>query len=261
MAIVLNAGETFNVSCPNGDRPILKIGEKIPDEKNTLVKVLKIKNEVVTLGPFKTGNLTFSLPCSSSNIPIEATVKELNPEAASQHYSSLNPEKVDYPLSFFILIIFLILSALGSFLYLKNKRKNKLIPSEKKTPVKDPRLELEKYLLHCETNIKNPENKHFHESYTLLRKFLEKENKLNTRSLTTGEFLGTFRALALQQSTNQKLLSQLEYVLKTSDDVRFAGRVVSSQMWQDYLSKTKAIFLAFPKKEESNKAKENGKKG
>jgi len=260
MTIELNAGETFDVSCPNGDRPILKIGDKLPDENNTLAKVLKIKKEAVTLGPFKTGNLTFTLPCSSSNVPVEASVKELNPQAAAQHYSSLNAEKVDYPLSFFILILFLILSTIGSFLYLKNKRKIKVIPAEKKATPKDPRSELEKFLLHCETNIINPENKHFHESYKLLRKFLEKENNLNTRSMTTGEFLGTFRALGLKQSKNQNLISQLEYVLKTSDDVRFAGRVVSAQMWQDYLSKTKAIFLAFPKKVESNKEKEYGKK-
>jgi len=260
MGIEINAGETFDVSCPNGEHPVLNIGDKLPDEKDVLLKVQNIKKEIVTFGPFKTGKLSFNLPCSSSSIPVEASIKELIPQAAAQRYSSLNAEKVDYPLSFYILILFIILSIVGSFIYLKNKRKNKTVQPEKKAPPKNPRSELEKHLLHCETSIHNPETRHFHETYKLLRNFLEKENKLNTRSLTTGEFLGTFRALGLQQSRNQNLVSQLEYVLKTSDDVRFAERVVSPEMWQDYISKTKIIFLAFPRKESTNKNQETGKK-
>lgn len=260
MAIEINAGDTFDVSCPNGERPILITGDTLPNEKDILVKVLKIKQETVTFGPFKTGTLIFSLPCSSSNIPIEAKIKELNPQVSHKRYASLKAEKIDYPASFFVLCFFIVLSILGSFLYIKHKGKSLQPKAEKKIPKSNPRSELEKHLLHCETNIKTPEVKHLHDTYKLLRKFLEKENNLSTRSLTTIEFIGTFRAIGLKQSKNHNLLSQLEYVLKTSDDVRFAKKSMSPQIWQDYISKTKAIFLAFPKKDELPQNKNQEKK-
>ncbi len=260
MAIEINAGDTFDVSCPSGENPILSIGDTLPSEKEILVKVLKIKKEIVTLGPFKTGTLNFSLPCTSSNIPIQATIKELNPQVAHKRYTSLKAEKIDYPASFFVFCLLIILSLIGTFLYLRHKKKNLQPKVEKKTSKINPRSELEKHLLHCETNVKTPDVKHLHDTYKLLRNFLEKENNLSTRSLTTIEFIGTLRAMGLKQNKNHNLLSQLEYVLKTSDDVRFAKRSMNPQMWQDYLSKTKAIFLAFPKKDELPKNTNQEKK-
>jgi hypothetical protein len=61
--------------------------------------------------------------------------------------------------------------------------------------------------------------------------------------------MGTFRALAMQQSTNQNLVQQLEYVLKAADDVRFAGKIFTDANWTDYLANCRAIFYAFPKPE------------
>ena len=49
MAIEINAGDTFDVSCPTGERPILIIGDTLPNEKDILVKVLKIKKETLLL--------------------------------------------------------------------------------------------------------------------------------------------------------------------------------------------------------------------
>ena len=259
MEINLNAGETFDVSCPEGDRPLLSEGERIPKDQNFLVKVLKIEKNVVTLGPYKTGKLSFSLPCQKSNQSIEATVQELNPQISAKHFPPLAPEKVEYPLGFFILLLVLIIFLIGTYFFIQNKKKKSISVPEIKKTSKDPRTELEKHILYCESIVKNPENEHFHETYKLIRKFLEKENNLKTRSLTTDEFLGTFRALALTQSSNQTLLSQLEYVLKTSDDVRFAGKPISSESWRDYLSKARIILNSFPKKEELSKNNKRGK--
>lgn len=249
MAIEINAGDTFTVSCPIGEHPILSTGDTLPDEKEILAKVLKIKKEVVTLGPFKTGNISFSLPCSSSNLAVHVNVKELDPKVASQRFAPLNAEKIDYPLSFYIACFLIVFFVFGSFFYYIKKRKPKVTFQVKKKNNFDPRAELEKYILHCEINVQNPESAHLHEIYKCLRNFLENELNLSTNSLTTGEFIGTFRAMGLTQSKNQNLTSQLEYVLKIADDVRFAKKTISSNVWQDYLIKTKAIFLAFPKKD------------
>jgi hypothetical protein len=261
MAIEINAGDTFNVSCPIGENPILSTGDTLPDEKEILAKVLKIKKEVVTLGPFKTGTISFSLPCSSSNVAVQANIKELDPKVANQRFAPLNAEKIDYPLGFYIACFLIIFSVFGGFFYYINKRKNKVTFEEKKKNNFDPRVELEKYILHCEINVQNPESAHLHEIYKYLRHFLENELNLNTNSLTTGEFIGTFRAMGLTQSKNQNLISQLEYVLKTADDVRFAKKTINSKLWQDYLIKIKTIFLAFPKKDipKSSDKKENSR--
>lgn len=260
MPIEINAGETFNVNCPTNERPILVFGEKLPDSKNTLAKVLKIQKETATLGPYKTGSILLTIPCSNSKLSIEVNVKELNSTDTSRRFSSLNAQKVDLPLEFFIILFALILGISLSFFYLRKKKQVQNLPKESKAPTKDPRLELKKHLAYCESTVKNPETIHFHDTYKLLRKFLEKENKLNTRSLTTGEFIGTFRALGIKQSSNQQFISQLEHVLKTSDDVRFAGKSVTPQIWQDYLSQTKAILLAFPSKDQPIKSTESTKK-
>jgi hypothetical protein len=259
MTIEINAGETFVVSCPANERPILLSGDKLPDAKNTIAKVLKIDKEIVTLGPYKAGLLTLTIPCTSTKLSVDINVKELNPMVASKRFPSLNPKTVGLPMGFLILFFALVLGLVISFFYFKKKKKA-ILSTKSQAPIKDPRMELEKHLTYCESTVKTPEKVHFHDTYKLLRKFLEKENNLKTRSLTTSEFLGTFRALGLKQSSNQQLLSQLEHVLKTSDDVRFSGKAVTSQIWLDYLSKTRAIILAFPIKDLQSKTAQSAKK-
>lgn len=243
----ITAGETPKLDCPAGQKPKLIVGDKIPTGDKPIVKVLSVGDNFVVLGPLRSGDLMVNLPCDSSVVEAKITVKPLDAKAAQQHFSALAPAPIPYPVSLFVLIA-LVLSAIAIGGYFVFRRKKQISFAKNPVrPVRDPRLELEKTLVYLEQNVTHPEAHHFHDLYKNLRRFIERELNLKTRSLTTGEFLGTFRALALQQSANQNIIQQLEYILKTGDDVRFAGKSIDDTSWKDYLGKCRAVFGAFPK--------------
>ena len=257
----INAGESFSGECPNGQTPNIHVGEKLPNIEKASVKVLKVEGSTFVLGPTKAGEIIVNVPCGESIQEITFTVNEMPPEAAMNRYKPMGTEKVEYPLTLFILIVALILAPLLGFFAYKFRKKKVHEELAKNTKKKEsPRELLEKELSFLQSNVTHPESHHFHQLYKRLRKFIEKELSLKTRSLTTQEFLGTFRALALQQSANQSLVSQLEYVLRTADDVRFAGKAFTPELWKDYLQKTNSVVAAFPKRVEVTPTKERKQK-
>lgn len=252
----LVAGETFKGSCSNEQSAQLKKGMLLPNSERAVAKVIHVEGKNFELGPMKAGDIIVNVPCGDVFESVTFTVQELPPEAAMNRYSPLGSEKVEYPLSLYFLIAAILLSPIGIVLILKKLRKKSVDKEIKASaPKKTARENLESELIFLESNVKLPESHHFHSLYKKLRKFIEKELNLSSRSLTTREFLGTFRALALQQSTNQTLISQLEYILITADDVRFAGKAFTAELWKDYLTKTRKIIEAFPKKIEEQKKK------
>lgn len=250
------AGESYSAKCPAGMKADIRLGDLLPSAEKPSVKVLQVEGESFVLGPMKAGKIVVNIPCDITYETISFTVKELPAEAAMNRYAPLRSEKVEYPATFYILIALLLSSpVLGVLAYKFKKKKSifkKALPAKIK---KTPREALEEEISFLEKNITLPESHHFHQLYKRLRKFIEKELNLKTKALTTQEFLGTFRALALQQSTNQALISQLEYLLRTADDVRFAGKAFTTELWIDYLKKTRAVLLAFPKKVEGTNKK------
>lgn len=253
---VIAAGETFKGSCSNEGVASLSKGSLLPSPERAVAKVIAVDGKNFELGPMKAGDILINVPCGDTFESVSFTVQELPPEAAMNRYSPLGTEKVEYPITLYILIALVLLSPFMLFYFLKLRRKKaQNISAASVTIKKSPRENLEAEILFLESNVKLPESHHFHSLYKKLRKFIEKELNLSTRSLTTKEFLATFRALALQQSTNQNLIAQLEYILITADDVRFAGKAFTAELWKDYLIKTKAILAAFPKKIEEQKKK------
>ncbi len=250
------AGESYSGSCPPGMKADLRVGQLLPSAEKATVKVLKVDGETFVLGPMKAGQILVSVPCDISYQSVSFIVNEMPPEAALNRYSPLRSEKVEYPFTIYILLAVIVLSPLlGFFAYKFRKKKISFKKSVSTTLKRDPRVLLEEELNFLQKNVQLPESHHFHKLYKRLRKFIESELNLKTKALTTQEFLGTFRALALQQSTNQSLISQLEYVLRTADDVRFAGKAFTAELWVDYLQKAKEIVAAFPKKVEAVKKK------
>ncbi len=255
----LNAGEVFRSECTNGNKAKLTVGQKLPQSEKALVKVLKVEGKSFTLGPLKAGPISIAISCGESIQEVSFTVQEMPQEAAANRYRPIGSEKIDYPLSFFILLGVILLSPLLAFLFYRLKKKKVLLKSVVVTKKDSPRILLEKQLFFLEGNISIPTPEHFHQLYKAVRKFIEKELNLKSKSLTTQEFLGTFRALALQQSANQALISQLEYILRTADDVRFANKFFTTELWKDYLQKVRAVFAAFPEKL-TQEAPKGGKK-
>ncbi|MEZ4814529.1 MAG: hypothetical protein R3A80_04895 [Bdellovibrionota bacterium] len=250
------AGESYSGSCPEGMKAEIYVGDKLPSPENPSVQVLEVNGSNFVLGPMKAGEVIVNIPCDSSFQKISFLVNEMPPEAAMNRYAPLGSEKVEYPSSIYILIAVIVLSPVLAFLaYYFKKKKVTLKQAPFKKIKKTPRELLEEELKFFETNVQLPESHHFHTLYKRIRKFIEKELNLKTRSHTTQEFLGTFRALALQQSANQTIISQLEYLLRTADDVRFAGKTFTADLWKDYLQKTHSIILAFPPKVEEVKKK------
>lgn len=250
------AGESYSASCPPGSLPRIREGERLPSPEKPVVKVLSVEGETFVLGPMKAGEIIVNIPCSEAYQQVTFQVNEMDPNAAVNRYSPLGSEKIAYPWTIYLLIASIILAPVLAFLAYKF-RKKKIIAKEAPTPkVKESsRKLLEKELMFLETSVSLPESHHFHNLYKKLRKFIEKELNLKTRSLTTQEFLGTFRALALQQSTNQALISQLEYLLRTADDVRFAGKAFTAELWRDYLQKIRGVIAAFPETAPQTKSK------
>ncbi len=243
------AGENYIANCPPNMIAGIRAGDLLPSPEKPNVKVLKVEGNSFVLGPMKAGQITVNIPCDSSYETISFSVSEMPPEAAMNRYSPLRSEKIEYPITLYILIIAILLTPILGLIAFKFRKKK---TSPKKASVqkipKSSRTLLEDELSFMEQNVSLPESHHFHQLYKRLRKFIEKELNLKTKALTTQEFLGTFRALALQQSTNQTLISQLEYLLRTADDVRFAGKAFTAPLWVDYLQKTRAVIAAFPKK-------------
>jgi hypothetical protein len=249
----LTAGEIFSGECPAGQSAQVRVGDKLPNAEKAEVKVLKVEGAKFELGPVKAGEIFVNVPCSGGVQETSFIVNPMAKEAAQSRFSPLAAERVEFPLALFLIIIGILLAGiLAGFIYYFRKKKVKAAAITVKQK-ESPREILAKEMLFLENNVKTPEAHHIHQLYKKLRKFIERELELKTRSLTTQEFLGTFRALALQQSANQTLISQLEYVLKTADDVRFAGKNLSPELWKDYLSKIKTVIAAFPKKEEKKK--------
>lgn len=243
------AGESYPASCPNGLNADIRIGDLLPNPEKPVVKILSVEKSNFVLGPMKAGAIIVNVPCENTFQQVSFYVNEMDPNAAMNRYSPLGSEKVAYPWTIYLLIASILLSPLLVFFGYKFKKK-KIITLKSSSPkIKESsRTLLEKELIFLETSVPLPESHHFHQLYKKLRKFIEKELNLKTKSLTTQEFLGTFRALALQQSTNQNLISQLEYLLRTADDVRFAGKAFTTELWRDYLQKTRSVIAAFPEK-------------
>jgi len=250
------AGESFSGACPPGMKADLREGQLLPSAEKASVKVLKVEGETFVLGPMKAGQILVNVPCDITYQSVSFIVNEMPAEAALNRYSPLRSERVEYPFTIYILIAAIVLSPLLGFLAYKFRKKK--ISFKKAVAVnikRDSRVLLEEEISFLQKNVHLPESHHFHKLYKRLRKFIEAELNLKTKALTTQEFLGTFRALALQQSTNQALISQLEYVLRTADDVRFAGKAFTAELWTDYLQKTQSVVAAFPKKVEAVKKK------
>lgn len=250
------AGESYSGTCPAGMKADLRVGQLLPSPEKASVKVLKVEGENFVLGPMKAGQILVNVPCDITYQSVSFTVTEMSQEAAMNRYSPLRSEKVEYPPSLYILIAALVLSPIIAFFAYKFRKKKIVFKKAVSLKIKrDPRILLEEELSFLQKNVQLPESHHFHKLYKRLRKFIENELNLKTKALTTQEFLGTFRALALQQSTNQMLISQLEYVLRTADDVRFAGKAFTAELWADYLQKAHTVVAAFPKKVEPVKKK------
>jgi hypothetical protein len=251
------AGESYPASCPNGMRAEIRVGDLLPNPEKPVVKILSVENSDFVVGPMKAGEIIVNIPCENTFQQVSFYVNEMDPNAAMNRYSPLGSEKVAYPWTIYLLIAAIILSPLLIFLgYKFKKKKTVAIKSDTPKIKQSSRALLEKELVFLETSVPLPESHHFHSLYKKLRKFIEKELNLKTKSLTTQEFLGTFRALALQQSTNQNLISQLEYLLRTADDVRFAGKAFTAELWRDYLQKIRSVIAAFPEtKREGSKKK------
>lgn len=237
----ISAGEVFTLSCTGNSVPQLKVDEKIPKEKSVL-RVLKINGSEVTLGPLQSGNLNVSINCSNGSVVQEqVAVKPLGAELQGQRFDPLGAVTFPFPWIWLLSIIAIIFfTFFGITFALKKKKKITLVKTS--TPPPNPRAELQKLLQFFNNEIPVPEAHHMHQLYKALRSFVEGELQLTTQAMTTAEFLGTFRALALKQSTNQTFVANLEYLLRTADDVRFAGRSLSTESWKDYLKRSDALL-------------------
>lgn len=239
--MLVKAGDTFQVSCPPGEKIQVTAGEKIPPGDKAVVKVLKVENSQVTLGPLRSGDFSFSLPCSQSWPVTEVTVQPLAPQDQAKRFDPLGADPMPLSIMFFIALAGSLLLMVLAFVFFRRRKhvhREKVVVKVKASP----RELLTKNLNFLRANVRTPEAHHFHDLYKQLRRFVEAELSLNTRSLTSGEFLGTFRALALQQSANQNFVSLLEYLLKTADDVRFTGKSMKDDVWTDYLNKVQSVM-------------------
>ncbi len=239
--MILKAGELIFATCPGEEKPLLKVGDKLPNNEHPIIKVLKIEGNRLTLGPLKSGELSVSIPCTLSTQELQATVQSPSQEDQLKRYDPLeaNPIAIPYLLYLLIIIGIIALSLISYFAFRKKKIKQ-IVKTKVKTKV-SPREALLQSLSYLKTNVRVPETHHFHDLYKKIRRFVEVELSLHTKSLTSAEFLGTFRALALQQSANQNFVSLLEYLLKTADELRFTGKGITSELWSDYLNKVQTL--------------------
>jgi len=242
-------GLTFAFECPAGANVGLRPGDLFPPEKPVVV-VVSVQGTSVVFGALQGGEVKFEFPCAPEmNVPVEFMQIAPPKDDLPKHSGPLGPEKLSFPLFFWILLVFLLLSLIMTwvFFHFRAKQRKKMTTLAKKkilTPAERYALYLNDVKKEGWLKLKDPESARllFARGYEALRGFLESIYKLKSESQTTREFLQGFRASGKVAGLNDTQIELIAMLLETADKVRFAGENPPSKDREEFYRRLADIY-------------------
>ncbi len=247
----IRPGEVMSVRCPDGSTPQLRVGDTLSVDSKATMVVVRIEDRDVVLGALRAGQFTVPVACSNNqNVNAEYSLKALKKEEMPEKAQPLIPFDAVYPLWFWFMLIFILLSILtgGYFIYRRVRRKLTPPKAPKVAAQATPAQKLEAFLREAQkakwvsASEDSAVSLLYGQGYEGLRKFVEAHLKLKTMIETTREFLGSLRAVAPQLGVSSQIFEKIEYCLTQADAVRFAKEIPPTESRKQFLKYIEEVY-------------------
>ncbi len=264
--ILIPPGKTQTITCPDGNAPLVKQGDLLPNHETPNIYVVDVKGQNIILGPTKAG--LYDLPALCQELEQTWTVEVVapNPQQVSKKMFPISPYAIAYPGWLWIALAIALLSiALLALLIAQiKKNKDKLKNLGQRVRIrKTPTQKMDSFLTQAtrdkvETAQDNKTAEFLYGDGTKhLRAVIQQAVKFKAPGATRREFV-----VVLKQNlgntpnliTTQQM-SQLESLFMQSSQVDYSGDSPSPQHRAAFLRQLKEFSELFIKEIQSQELK------
>jgi hypothetical protein len=243
ITLSIKPGETGIAVCPSQISPTLQVGQTLPTTPAGGVVIVALDGTTILLGPLQAGQQELIVPCQPDGMSLTLEVAALKQEDLPQHAPSLPPVGLGWPLWVWIVLGFLVVSLISTFIYIGKKQIQKESAKSPVIPPPSPEIRLQDHLRWAETAIFSETTESartlYVRGYELTRAVLSARYEFQAPEATSPEFIGHFKSAMLRKGLHSQVNAAgavVESIFSQADQVRFANENPPSESRKTFVS-------------------------
>ncbi len=258
-------GDVIATACPEGESPLLNLGESLQIKGKDTLLVYEISGHQMKLLPLVSGNIDVSIPCTNqTSAKVQVSVNVREDMANFESMPPLTPLWISYPAWLWLsigLVLFAIIA--GILAVLEKQRRKRKAKEELNKKIKEdlpllPIEALKNYLYRVESSdfLKPSADTQklvrplYDEGVRLARALIDDKFKhsLDAQSATSTEYIGHVKlSISQRKEVNTQIAQTIEGLLLHADQVRFAGLLTTPEMRKIYIQQITEVLKTFQK--------------